>query len=364
MTWPVRSSIERLLDEPHRYSFFQALRLLDRWLTRQSTDAGGMPSMGGGDVLLQRVRFRNSLSLAFPASEIEALKVIGVDDKATAQEAAPGTAVHNIERIEITPAFIGFLGSSGALPAFYTELFAEREQYHRDGAARAFLDIFLQRTALLFYRAWRKHRLALHYERDRRLHYLPMVLSLAGVGQRSLQNRLAAAQGGVGDNALAFYVANLRQRPVSASVIQRMLAQYFNVPVAVDTFVGRWFALPPDHQCALGLGHATLGGGAVVGQRVWQRDLRLRLTLGPMRQAKYSRFLPGGVGALALKELILMLTGLSFEYEVRLALHAEDVRPAQLASEPPPRLGLDSFLMSHPSTEHRSDAGYDLLATA
>lgn len=389
------SSIHRLIAEPHRFGFFQAVRLLERWFEQQER-------LTPGQALSERLLFRNSLAMAFPASEIAAFHV------ALADSAGPAGPVRNalrgfdsrdggsrdvssrdvdsrdassrdvgsrgldsrnldsraVRRVEITPSFIGLLGAGGTLPNFYTELFAQRELYHKDTAARAFLDVFLHRAVVLFYQSWRKHRLAVLYEADRRHRFAPLVLSLGGLGAKALRDRLRAHEGGVADDTLAFFTGVLRQRPVSAVTIRRVLAQYFRVPVALESFIGRWFMLPGDNQTALGMANASLGGGAVMGERVWQRDLRLRLTLGPMARDRYRRFLPGGPGALALRELLTLMTGVTLEYEVRLTLRAADVQPAHLSATDSPRLGWDGFLVTQSVARDRSDAGYDIHAVA
>lgn len=346
------SAIARLLAEPQRFGFFQAVRLLERWFEQQE-------GLAQGEALAQRLQFRNSMALSFPASEIAELTLkaaaAGPDDM------APAAAV---KKVEITPAFISLLGAGGTLPIYYTELFAQRELYKKDTAARAFLDIFLHRAVVLFYQAWCKHRLALRFESDQRNTFAPMVLSLAGLGAPALRNRLRAKEGGVSDASLAYFAGVLRQRPVSAVSIRRVLAQYFEVPVQLDSFVGRWFTLPRDNQTTLGMANGSLGGGAVMGERVWQRDLRLRLTIGPMARSKYRRFLPGGPAELALRELLTLMTGVTLEYEVRLTLCAADVQQARFDAEDGPRLGWDGFLATLPAQQDRSDAGYDIHAMA
>ena len=377
--------IERLLQEPHRFEFFQAVRLLERWFARDE-------QLGSDAVLSLRLQFRNSISLAFPASEIAEFKVVAANapgwvdaaaadasTAARAQETAspeepvastPGASGPSrldsraVERIEMTPAFMGLLGAGGALPIFYTELFAQREFHQRDPAARAFMDIFLHRAVVIFYRAWRKHRLAIEFEADRRNRFLPLVLALAGVGQKSLRDRLHAREGGVSDDTLAFFSGSLQQRTVSAATIQRVLAQYFDVKVRLEQFIGRWFALPRENQTSLGGPNAALGRGAIASERVWQRDLRMRLVIGPMRRDKFRRFLPGQPGALALRELLALLTGVTLEYEVRLVLQGIDVKPARFSKAEGPLLGWDSFLVGQPGLQDRADAGYDLLAIA
>lgn len=81
--------------------------------------------------LLARPGWRNSLSLAFPPSDVAALD---------------GSA--------LTPGCIGLLGMAGALPYFYTEAIA------RAGgpAARAFMDLLSAPAIDLFCAAWREAR--------------------------------------------------------------------------------------------------------------------------------------------------------------------------------------------------------------
>ncbi|MCV4753787.1 type VI secretion system baseplate subunit TssG, partial [Escherichia coli] len=89
--------------------------------------------------------------------------------------------------------------------------------HHKDTAARAFLDVFQQRAVMLFYEAWRKHRLALQYEDDRKRHFLPHVLALPGLGQDALRQRLRERAGRVSDESVAFCSGARQQRARSAA---------------------------------------------------------------------------------------------------------------------------------------------------
>ncbi|TAK87749.1 MAG: type VI secretion system baseplate subunit TssG, partial [Aquabacterium sp.] len=136
--------IDQLLREPQQFDFFQAVRLLDRWMGVASPDGKG----------LSRVNFRNSLSLSFPPSQIESLQVhLRATDEASAGSAAGmpervgGTRLaHEIDSIDMTPAFMGLLGVNGTLPLFYTEMLSQRELYQKDYAGRAFMDLFSHRA--------------------------------------------------------------------------------------------------------------------------------------------------------------------------------------------------------------------------
>lgn len=346
LTGPARlapqAPVQRLLQDPSPFAFHQAVRLLQRWQAQPTApDAPAAPEL----------RFRNSLSLAFPASEIAALKT----------DAAEGETP---QRIEITPAFVGLLGVTGTLPLAYTEQVQARETQARDGAARAFFDIFQHRTVSLLHAAWRKHRMALAHEAAPGDAFRPLLLALAGLGLPGLANRLQPGQGAVADDALAHYAGALQQRVVGAPQLQRLLADYFGVPVQLQSFAGRWFPVEAANQSRLGLEAVTLGQDALVGERLWQRDLRVRLTLGPLSRAQQARFLPGGPGAVALKELLTLATGLSLEYEVHLCLRARDVQPARLGgdADTPAQLGWNTYLLAQPSPVDRTEAAYDIHA--
>ena len=358
--------IDRLLDEPQQFGFFQAVRLLDRWLAEGSPDGQG----------LSRLHFRNSLSLSFAASEIESLRM----HRRPAAPRRAGIDPSDVEQVDITPAFMGLLGVNGTLPLFYTEQLAQREFHQKEHAARAFMDVFSHRAVALFYQAWRKHRLPIQYETDPRDRFLPLVLAIAGLGQKGLRDRLSSGPGQVPDEALAYHAGALQQRALSASQLRQLLSHHLDVPVQVEQFVGRWYRLPESARLLLGvagtsqgpmaagaLGLGVLGRSAMLGERVWQRDLRLRLVLGPLNHAKFRRFLPGGPGTRALRQLLTTLSGLSLEYEINVCLRREEVRGVTLASSRPPgvgRLGWDTFLQTRPASHDRADVRYDIHAAA
>jgi type VI secretion system protein ImpH len=350
--------IDRLLAEPQQFDFFQAVRLIDRWQGRAYPDGRG----------LARLNFRNSLSMSFPPSQIEALTVRWKQEDGGSRQ---------VDQIDLTPAFMGMLGVNGTLPLFYTETLAHRELYQKDQAGRAFMDLFSHRAVALFYEAWRKHRLAVQFESDRRNRFLPLVLSIAGLGHKGLRDRLGGARRSVADETLAYYAGTLQRRNLSAVQLQQLLQDHFSVPVTVAQFVGRWVAIPGAGRAYLGAPAAGAGGrlgmsgvlgrSAVLGERVWQRDLRVRIILGPLDHMRFRRFLPGESGAQALKALLTMLSGVSLEYEVNLRLRREDVQGCALHSERPAtsfRLGWDTFLQTRPANEDRLDVRYDIHAAA
>lgn len=338
---------QRLLETPHRFQFFQAVRVLEHVFVRQGVRVA--------DVVPRHLYFRNTLSLAFPASEIEQLQAhLDEAGQGEGAEAAPAAW----QSVEITPSFIGMLGVAGALPLGYSERIGEREVFHRDRAARAFMDIFSNRAVALFYAAWKKYRLALQYELDRKERFLPLTMSLAGLGLRSMRSRLSDGNGAILDQALAFYCAGVRQRPLSAAFLQRILAEYFAAKVRIEQFAGAWYAVPPGQLSRLGSSNAVLGQTALAGERVWQRDLRLRLHVGPLPKTQFEDFLPGGSAAAALAKWLTLLGGGALEYEIVPILRARDVCGTALSGASVGRLGWDAFMCTRPAMADRADASY------
>ena len=308
--------IAHLMAEPWRYQFMQAVGLLLRWLRQQ-----GVPPEQALDEVL---RFRNSLSLGFPASQLERLSQ--QDDG----------------RIAITPAFIGLLGNSGALPLHHTQGIANSQLAAGDDGASAFLDIFSHRMVTLFYQACGKYRLEHRLATEARDDQLPMLLALAGVASPGGHAR--AGNGAA--NAAAWYAGLLRNRPASAHAIAKVLADHCRIPIVLEQFAGAWDYLPQDRLSRLGSANFVLGHGATVGLRLWRHDRRVRLHVGPVDEADLQRFLPHGDGAQALAQMLALFGAPSLQVEIRLVLSAACITPmvlnGNLARQR--RLGWSTFL--------------------
>lgn len=346
--------IERLFREPYRFEYFQAVRMLELWLRRH-----GAPQH---DLVANFLRFQNSTSLRFPASQLEAIQTEPRELRQDAFSLAAALQAGALKWVRVTPSFMGLLGGHGVLPPHYTEWVAAQQSDDKDEGARSFLDTFSNRSLALFYAAWRKYRLHLKYEIKGQDRFLPLLLGLAGLGNPSLRRRLSLPENGaVLDESLGYFAASLRQRPVSAAQMARVLSEYFGQPLRVRQFIGCWYAIPAAQQTVLGSDSALLGTRAIAGARVWQRDLRLRIVVGPLDHAGFTAFLPGGVAAKALRSLLALLTGVAFEYEVQLVLRAADVRPVMMAEGSAlGRLGWDSYLVDGPQQQDRSDVHYEL----
>lgn len=347
------SVIERLLAAPHSFEFAQAVTILLRWLEEQ----GVAPERA----LRECLRFENSLQLGFPPGEIEALQAVrAVPDPAAGAPQDPNDEQDGREgqagpRFRMTATFMGLLGNHGALPAHYTERIAQWQHDSQDEAPRAFLDMFSSRMLALYYAAWRKYRVE-HAVAGRGDDFRARLLALAGSASGHEHERGP----GPGLQALiAHFAGMLQQRPRSAASLQRLLAGYFGLPVALEETVGHWSRLAPHEQSVLGAG-ACLGENTLLGARSWRPDLRARLRIGPLDREAFERFLPSGDMAAALRRILAWFDVPGVDVEVQLLLRASEIRPTRLGGNRAPgsRLGRDSFLVTAAAVTDRADMRY------
>ncbi len=304
----------RLRDEPYLFEFFQAVRLLERFYPAQAPVGTFAPPAQ------EVVRFEAPPALAFPASEIQALV-----------PAEKGPA-----RMKVN--FMGLTGPEGVLPHPYTTLLIERRQAG-DTAAEDLFNTFNHRIISLFYQAWEKYRFAIAYERGGRDRFSHHLLDLIGLGTPGLQDRLRVL-----DDSLLYFSGLLAQRPRSASALEQILSDYFEVPVEVEQFAGGWYPLDVSTQTQFGDGTGyseQLGVGAVVGNEVWDQTARVRIKVGPLTLEQYRDFLPAGSAFEPLREITRFFSNDEFDFEIRLILKREEVPRCELGTEgeEAPRLG-------------------------
>jgi len=349
---PQLSVIQRLLDEPYRFDLVQALRIVELWL-RQN----GIPQAGA---LPRYVRFRNSLSMSFPPSQIEALLPVAERDIDSDQALQAALMGEQLRHLCITPAFMGFFGVNGVLPNHYTDGIASQVYVKKYEGSRAFFDVFFNRFMVLHYQAWAKYRILHRVDEHGDGAILSVQLALAGGRQRVSQNVAIESKYEICDQVLACYASMLRHRPTSAHLIEGVLTEYFCVPVKVEQFVGAWDVLGDSELCKPGIQNATLGQGAILGTRCWGKHKRVRLHIGPLAKADYEQFLPGANGIKALTTMLALFPMPGIEFEMRLILRAADVKPVCLLAPYGARLGMGAFLVTKPETIDRGDMVFAL----
>ncbi len=313
-----------LLEEPYRFEFFQAVRLLEKIHSKKKPV---------GDTALpyeEIARFRSRISMDFPSSEIH--EIVETPDGSTGE---PTT--------EVIVNFMGMAGVSGVLPAHYTELVLDRIR-HRDTTLWSFLDIFTHRAVSLFFRAWAKYRFPVGYERGDDS-FTGFLYDLAGLGTRGLRGRST-----IDDEALLAYVGLIAQRPHSNNALENILTDYFGVSVKVQQFFGQWLPLGKNDVTEVGRQNTVLGVNAIAGSKVWDQQSKIRILLGPLTFTQFLGFLPNGQAHAAAKSIIRFFTGIELDFDFRLKLLGREVPGCILTTRAVrrPMLGWTSFLKTLP----------------
>jgi type VI secretion system protein ImpH len=324
---------ESLFASGCEFDFFQAVKLLTQMCGERHPESRAPQA--------EAVRFCADNSLAFPASAIAS-----IDEE-------------NGGPPRMTVTFLGLTGPEGVLPAAYTEIAIDRRCFG-DTSFAEFLDIFNHRLIGFFYRAWEKHHFQVEYEQSLRNGskadaFTSYLFDLVGMGTLGLQHRLPFS-----DKALLRYAGLLSQRPHSAEVLRALLHDYFELPVEVEQFLGKWHALEPDELCCLSSNepNSQLGGGAVAGDAVWSRQALIRIVFGPLSSEQFRTFLPDGKRFTEAAALVRWFLGGALEFEIQPTLRGEEVPPCQLGDDARSgtRLGWSAWLRTEPFAAAASDA--------
>lgn len=317
--------IDRLVRQGHRFSFVQAVRLIEG-LHPDAARVGHQ-----GPVQKEAVRFRPVLDLSFAASDVAGVTRVSRDGQPP--------------KYEIATTFLALYGAVSPLPSYFTEQILDQDE---ESLLREFVDLFHHRLISLFYRAWEKYRFAAGFAADGRDAGSRRLLGLLAVDPDRLPpgHRVPAVR-------LLGFAGLLTQAPRSAASVQALLAEHFEgVPVELQVGVGRWIPVPPDQRARLGAANARLGADLSLGERVFDRGGTFRVAVGPLGLGAFLDFLPGAPRLTELRELVDLVNGDGLDYDIELSLRREEVPALRLGVEPG-RLGRTTWLGAPPEAAPR-----------
>ena len=308
--------MEALLKRAPRFSFFQAVRLL-QGVFRDAPRVGRQ-----GPVEKEKIRFRPTLDFSFATSDIASIRETELEDGSTG--------------VEVLTTFLSVYGTASPLPTYFTERLFEADE---DSLQRGFLDLFHHRLLSLFYRAWEKYRLDAQFDEAGEDFYSRRLLDLV-----ALDPSRFPADHAVPRQRFLGFAGLLTQVPHSASTLEAALQDYFpGIPVRVESFRGRWVEVPPGDRNRLGGQNSTLGRDLTLGDRVFDCRCTFQVRMGPMPYADYASLLPGSPRQRELREIIDVMNGDCLDCELELKLREDEVPPLQLSSESS-RLGWSTWL--------------------
>ncbi|MDR0564158.1 MAG: type VI secretion system baseplate subunit TssG [Azoarcus sp.] len=318
---------EEAQSEPWRFDWFGILR----WLNARNPS---FPRFGtAARPALEVVRISQPPSLGF----------------APAALARYGRGKDGVIHIEQTA--FGLFGPNGPMPLHFTEFARERGVHDDDATLQSFLDIFHHRFALLFYRAWADTQPAASLDRPETDHFSRYAGSLIGYGEPFFERRdLIPAHA---KRYMAGHLVRLTRNPEGLTAILR---GYFNVPFQIQEWMPRKLKIRKDDCTRLGeeAPASRLGGGAICGTTVLDRQHGIRIHAGPLKWDEYQLFLPIGAGFRPVRDWVRNYVGIEYTWDFRLILRHDEIPPLKLGAKPC-RLGWTTWLGHTAPGQNRGD---------
>ena len=314
-----------LYSEPWEFEFFQAVRLLELLAPERTATGEGVEPDD------EVVRFRSRVTQEFQGSEVQALQP-------PENAGQPPEMIVNL---------LALAGAAGPLPAPDSETVIERS-WRKDHALRDFLDMFHHRLLSMLVRSRKAHHPSYTSLTPDRGPIAQFLYAFFGMAPGEMRGRMR-----IDDRALIYYSGILSQQPRSASGLERLLSDYFEVEAKVVQLLGHWRTLENSEWTFIGATgrNQRLGESALIGTRVWDQQGRFEVNLGPMKLSAFLDFLPIGSGYEPLCELTRFYCGPDLEFGFRLTVRAEEVASTRLGQS---RLGWTSWLKTRAFTRDDS----------
>ena len=315
--------IQELQQYPHRFSFSQAVNLLESYAAHESTVNIGM----NGPCSQESVLFRPYASLGFSSADVKRIDFLPGRDETKSGKF----------RIEIT--FMGLYGTVSPIPAFYTEDIVS--DVDGESNRRDFMDLFHHRAISIQHRIANKYRLAERLQpglNDEVANWLFALIGLHGV-KRLEKLPLKKL------HRLLSNLGLLATQNRSGAMISKIISFYFtHVPVRTEEFVLRDVVIGQEQQVRLGLSQTTLAKDMTIGKTVKDRAGKFRLWIGALSFVRFRDFLPSGKEYAELVALTRYLIQDPLAFDVGLVLQEEEVPSLELDKHQPPQLGWSSWL--------------------
>ena len=316
-----------LQTNPHGFGFFQALRLLEcAYPERPRLGQSVRPAE-------EPLRLGQDPSLAFAPSTLAGIHP-------GKNGGPPRMAVY----------FLGLFGPNGPLPLHLSEYARERERQSGDATFARFADIFHHRILALFYRAWANARPTISFDRPDSDRFAVYLGALFGQGMPTLRNRDQMP-----DLAKLHHAGRLVAQTRHPEGLAAIIGAFFAVPARIEEFIGHWLTLPREDQWRLGISPRSgrLGFGTILGPRIWDRQCKFRIRLGPLGLVDYRRLLPGGDSLARLVAVVRNYLGDQLDWDLELVLRKEEVPPLALGAGA--RLGWTTWLVSRTPEQDPAD---------
>jgi type VI secretion system protein ImpH len=265
------AATDAVLAAAPRADFVELLRVLEQVAAgaRLGTDAPPRD---------ERIRLRHSIDLAFAPSDVLA----GARTTIALEGGAPAQGV------ELTAAFLGLGGATGALPSYLAE---ELQQEDPDAPVRRELtDLFHHRALSLLYRLLARHRVPSEIADDAGDRWSARMRALGG----EIALRAEGIEPRLRMELLPALVGRRSARSLRASLEHVLRRELGEVDVEIREHAAGRVQLGETERARLGVQRHALGRSAMLGRSVADAGSVATLVLRPIDAEGHARLLPGG----------------------------------------------------------------------
>lgn len=329
--------LNKLIITPNCFDFFQALRLLEYELIQKK-----LPDFLGTSITYQKnlldkyVKFCGSSTVEFPLAAITDILI---------------SKEKTDFLFQVNVSFMGLTGINSALPYHYTERLLELS-HHDNFTLKDFFDFFNHSFILLFYRAWQKNHCFTTFNNEKnelqQSNFDCMLNSIAGGS--SLESKQPKKY-------LKFYAGLFGGIIQSAVALESMLSDYFELPIQILQFQGKWLSLK-DYDRSL-IGSKYIGGqynqlarDLMLGQRSWDIGSKFRIYIGPIAYHKFIELEPTSPLMQAIIQITKQYINAELNFDIQLELSASEIPPCILQSTNSRKLSWNTWLISKPQKKN------------
>lgn len=321
--WRTNHTVASLLQEPDiGWNFLQLIKVL--LLVKQKQTAGDDSELLNS--LTQCLRFRSSMAVDFPPSEVRHIK--------WQPQGSP---------VDVELAYGGLSTKDGPLPETMVEWIHKLKESDNHAMAD-FIDLFTNRLGALRYLISRSTRPGLMDTSAEKSDTGKLLHALSGVRYNRQCHR--------SDLKLAGLLANSR---MSFPVIKQMVAFSMGLPlVALNPYQGGWARVDAQDHSRLGQKDVcVLGSSASLGNRVWDQQQGVEWVFGPLNWVQVKQLIPHGDKHQEFAAMLARITDCRYDCNIALILPQEKIPSITLGDDLKaiPGITLESELEPEPEIE-------------
>lgn len=277
------------------------------------------------DWLYELIYFETNPSMSFQKSEISHA-IFSLDKN------------NEYVRVEVELNFLSIFGASSPLPQHYSEAILENSFDNR--VLADFLSMYNHRLKRLIYPIWRQQRYYIQYENNLNDNFSSYLLAFMG-----LYNEPFLKDTSLDLHKLLPFAGILSMKQKSTVSLLNTLRHYFSHrDITIEEAIVSKSILPKSQYVKLGQENNLLGHNMSIGTFVMTRNLKFRIHFNNISWEMLKDFGTQGSKRGKLREFIDYIQTDPLDYDVRLHIKKEEIKPCMLDGSGDINLGTNAWL--------------------